>query len=75
LDTTVSHQDAVVARQELIEAIQLAYDEESQFEHGYERGRADGVIEGRSSGLEEGRAEGYQQGYSDGRSRPGCYAE
>ena len=64
----LSHQEAVAARQELIEAIQLAYDEEGPLEHGHEMGRADGVIEGRSSGLEEGRAEGYQQGYSDGRS-------
>jgi RNA polymerase sigma factor (sigma-70 family) len=64
----LSHQEAVAARQEVIEAIQLAYDEEGPFEHGHEMGRADGVIEGRSSGLEVGRAEGYQQGYSDGRS-------
>jgi RNA polymerase sigma factor (sigma-70 family) len=64
----LSHQEAVAARQELIEAIQLAYDEKGPFEHGQEMGRADGVIEGRSSGLKEGRATGYQQGYSDGRS-------
>ena len=64
----VSHQEAVAARQELIEAIQLAYEEEDPFEHGYEMGRAAGQTEGRSSGLEEGRTEGYQQGYSDGRS-------
>jgi flagellar biosynthesis/type III secretory pathway protein FliH len=64
----VSHQEAVAARQELIEAIQLAYDEEDPFEHGYEMGRAAGHTKGRSSGLEEGRTEGYQQGYSDGRS-------
>jgi len=64
----VSHQEAVVARQELIEAVQLAYNEEDPFEHGYEIGRAAGHTAGRSSGLEEGRTEGYQQGYSDGRS-------
>jgi flagellar biosynthesis/type III secretory pathway protein FliH len=54
----VSHQEAVAARQELIEAIQLAYDEEDPFEHGYEMGRAAGHTKGRSSGLEEGRTEG-----------------
>ena len=64
----VSHQDAMVARQELIEAVQLAYNEEDPFEHGYEMGRAAGHTAGRSCGLEEGRTEGYQQGYSDGRS-------
>lgn len=63
-----SHRDAETVRQELIDAIQLAYDEVNPFDYGYQEGRTDGHTEGRVSGLEEGKTEGYQQGYSDGRS-------
>jgi hypothetical protein len=64
----VSNAEAEAVRQELIGAIQLAYQELSPFDYGYEEGRTDGHLEGRASGLEEGRTEGYQEGYSNGRS-------
>jgi flagellar biosynthesis/type III secretory pathway protein FliH len=64
----VSHRDADAVRQELIDAIQLAYSELSPFNYGYQEGHTDGHLEGRASGLEEGRTEGYQEGYPNGRS-------
>jgi hypothetical protein len=64
----VSNAEAEAVRQELVDAVQLAYDEQSPFDYGYQEGRTDGQLEGRASGLEEGRTEGYQEGYSNGRS-------
>jgi flagellar biosynthesis/type III secretory pathway protein FliH len=62
----VSHAEAEAVRQELNDAIQLAYDELNPFDYGYQEGRTDGHLEGRASGFEEGRKGGYQEGYSNG---------
>ena len=50
-------------------SMKLLEDEIDMEEHGYKRGKAEGLNEGLAKGLAQGRAEGIEQGRTEGESR------